>query len=302
MPTTYSDDFYEMDPFDPPSRGTNLSPVTFSFTDENDDGFIEIGDTFGGDAITGVYPGDVITVRIPGTGLVTITGVTFYVDGGGRYFTPIDGTTLEASRFRETVSTVSNEPVPVSDLFPPCFTVGTLIDTETGPRRVEDLQPGDRIVTADCGLQPLLRLERCDAPAVGKFAPVLFRAGAIGNNRDLWVSQEHRMLQSDWRAELYFGQPEVLVAAKHLVNGNDIVLEEGGRVEYVHLLFDRHQIVFAEGVPSESYLPSHAVKAAQTGIDHETLALFPDLAHCARALAETARPVAKRCEAMMMAA
>ena len=47
----------------------------------------------------------------------------------------------------------------------------------------------------------------------GAGAPVLIPAGALGNTRDLLVSQQHRMLVTGWRAELMFGEPEVLVAA-----------------------------------------------------------------------------------------
>lgn len=302
MPTSYTDQFYDMDPFSPPAQNSPLNVVTYSFIDEDDNGFIEIGDTFEGNLITGVYPGDEIRVRIPGTpGFTSITGVTFYVAGGGRHFTPIDGTILVDSLFNRTLDTVSNSPVPIGDLFPPCFTTGTLIETEDGLRKVEDLQPGDRVRTADHGLQPLLHLCRQQFPAQGKFAPVMIRAGALGNARDLRVSQEHRMVVADWRAELYVGQSEVLVAAKHLVNGRGIVIETGGRVEYIHLLFANHEIVFAEGIASESYLPSHAVKLAEADVNRETLAFFPESGAGHAPPDKTARIVARRREALLLA-
>lgn len=301
MPTSYTDQFYDMDPFSPPARNTTLPVVNYTFVDENDNGFIEIGDTFEGQLITGVYPGDEIRVRLPGGGFDRITGVTFYVAGGGRHFTPIDGTVLVEADFNRTIGTVSNSPVPVGDLAPPCFTAGTLIETEDGLRRVEDLCAGDLVRTADHGMQRLLHLARQRFPAQGKFAPVLIRAGAMGNTRDLRVSQEHRMLVADWRAELYVGQPEVLVAAKHLVTGRDIVIETGGMVDYVHLLFATHQIVFAEGIASESYLPWRAVQRADAGVHGETLAFFPELDTGAARLARTVRPVARRREALLLA-
>ncbi|MBJ6371863.1 Hint domain-containing protein [Sedimentitalea arenosa] len=301
MPTTYSDQFYRMDPFAPPAPGTTLSITGLSYTDEDDDGFIEIGDTLDGRTITGVYPGDRIRVQLPNGQFDNITGVTFYLPGGERYFTPTDGTILQESTFVRTLRTVGNSPVPVGDLAPPCFTAGTLVMTDSGLRPVEALEPGDLVLTADEGLRPLLHLARRQFPALGKFAPVLIRAGAMGNPRDLCVSQEHRMLVSGWRAELYTGQAEILVAAKHLVNGRDIVIREGGQVEYVHLLFDRHQIVFAEGIASESYLPSHAVRAAEAGVNREILAMFPGLAAQAARIDRTARPVARRREATLLA-
>lgn len=301
MPTTYSDQFFAMDPFAPPASGTTLPVTNYSFTDQDDNGFIEIGDTFDGRPITGVFFGDRIRVRLPSGQFDNITGVTFYLPGGDRFFTPTDGTILVESTFVRTIRTVGNTPVPVADLAPPCFASGTHVMTSRGPCAVETLRPGDLIRTADHGLQPLLHLVSRVFPACGKFAPVLIRAGALGNARDLRVSQEHRMLIAGWRAELYTGQSEVLVAAKHLVNGRDIVLCEGGQVEYVHLLFDRHQIVFAEGIPTESYLPSHAVRAAEAGVNREILALFPELDPRDGLTDRTARPVALRREALLMA-
>ena len=91
--------------------------------------------------------------------------------------------------------------------------------------------------------------------ATGKIAPVVIKAGALGNDRDLKVSQLHRMLIADWRAELMYGEPEVLAAAKHLVNGDTIYVEDGGEVEYFHMLFDSHEIVTANGAASESFHP-----------------------------------------------
>ena len=77
------------------------------------------------------------------------------------------------------------------------------------------------------------------------------KAGALGNTRDLRVSPQHRMLGG--QAEMLFGDAKVLVAAKHLVNDQTILRVEGGEVVYFHMLFVAHEIVFAEGAPSESF-------------------------------------------------
>ena len=270
MPTTYNDQFFVMDPGNPPAGGTALTVQNFNFIDNNDDGIIDTsnGDTFNGLTVTSVWVNDTITVNIPGQGNVTITGVTFYVSGGPAVFTPTDGTVLQDATFVSSTFVNTSTQIPVGNLGPPCFTRGTLIATPEGPRLIEDLQPGDFVLTLDHGPQPLILISRAIFAATGRNAPVRIRKGALGNDADLIVSQQHRMLIGDWRAELFFGEAEVLVAAKHLVNGDTIHLLPGGEVEYFHLLFEKHQIVWAEGIPSESYFPGHF--ATQT--DRETRA------------------------------
>lgn len=160
-----------------------------------------------------------------------------------------------------------------------CFVRGTRIKTERGEVAIEELAVGDRVLTLDNGYQAVRWIGSVHRPAQGALAPVRIRAGAMGNERDLLVSQQHRVLLRGWQASLLFGESEVLLAAKTLVNDRSIRIEEGGAVEYFHMLFDRHEIVFAEGTPSESFHPgvegwSALDEAART----EILALFPELA------------------------
>lgn len=161
-----------------------------------------------------------------------------------------------------------------------CFVRGTLIETPDGPRYIETLREGDLVNTLDNGAQPLrwIGARRCDGR--GKNAPIRIRAGALGNIRDLWVSPNHRMLVSGAHAELLFGHGEVLVAAKHLTNDATIRQVAKPEVEYYHFMFDTHQIVFAEGCPSESLFPGQ--QSLQTVTDAaraEIIELFPELAH-----------------------
>lgn len=302
MPTTYNDQFFVMDPGNPPGGGTALTVQNFDFIDQNDDDIIDTsnGDTFNGLTITSVWVGDTITVNIPGQGNVTITGVTFYVSGGPAVFTPTDGTVLEDATFVSSTFVNSSTRVPVSNFGPPCFTRGTRIATLDGEVRVEDLRPGDMVLTLDHGPQPLLLVSHKRFPATGRNAPVMIRKGALGNDADLLVSQQHRMLIGDWRAEMYFGVEQVLVAAKHLCNGDTIRITPGEEVEYFHLLFDRHQIVWAAGIPSESYFPGHAANEADRETRAEIDRMFPELAGKARDEWLTARPVARQFEAALL--
>lgn len=162
----------------------------------------------------------------------------------------------------------------------PCFTSGTRIATPEGEIAVEDLRVGDAVWTLDSGAQTIRWIGSKKVAATGPLAPVLIRAGAMGNTRDLRVSPQHRMLVNGWQSELYYGEPEVLVAARHLIDGNLIRIDAGGEVEYIHILFDRHEVVFAEGAPSESFHPGDQALATLTDDARaELLLLFSELDH-----------------------
>ena len=156
-------------------------------------------------------------------------------------------------------------------------------------------------MTRDNGCQPLLWISSRTVPGRGRFAPVVFAPGAIGNPVELTVSPQHRMLVTGWQAELFFGQDEVLVPAKHLVNGDTIRQVDLPEVTYIHLLLVDHEIVMAGGVPSESYFLGHALRGDASGTRAELLALFPDLEAVAGAILP-ARQVIRRHEGMLLAA
>lgn len=160
-----------------------------------------------------------------------------------------------------------------------CFTTGTLIETAKGPIAVQDLRAGDKVQTLDHGMQTLRWVGQRTVRASGAFAPVLIKKGALGNDRDLIVSQQHRMLVSDWRVELHTGHAEALAPAKQLVNGHDIVMRAGGLVTYYHLMFDQHELIWAEGCLSESFHPGiQAWNSLEDATRQEILTLFPELA------------------------
>ena len=156
-----------------------------------------------------------------------------------------------------------------------CFARGTLIETPEGPRFIETLKQGDLVNTLDTGAQRIRWVSSQQMLGTGRNAPVRIRAGALGNIRDLWVSQNHRILVRDHVAELLFGEQEVLTAAKFLVNGKDIEIVPQEKVEYFHFLFDEHQVVFAEGIPAESLYPG---TEARSGLDDTECDEI--LAHC----------------------
>jgi hypothetical protein len=135
------------------------------------------------------------------------------------------------------------------------FTAGTLITLASGAQApVETLTPGDRVLTRDDGPQTLRWIGHMTQRATGAFAPICIRAGVLNNTHDLRVAPDHRLFVYQRRDELGAGRAEVLVRARHLVNGDTVTVAEGGFVDYYQMLFDSHQIVYAEGIAAESML------------------------------------------------
>lgn len=303
MPTSYVDQFYLMDPANPPSVGTTLTPVSYTLIDQNDDGDI---DRFDGDSINGIdvtnsWPGDTITVDLPGGGSVTYVGTTFYMSDGGRYFTPNDGQVLQTADYAGASFVTGQGPLDVGDLGPPCFVAGTMIDTPTGPRAVEDLVVGDLVTTMDNGAQAIRWTGRRAVVGQGDFAPIRFAPNALHNEEELLVSPQHRMLVTGWKAELLFGESEILVAAKHLVNGDLIHRLPMRETVYHHILFDAHEIVFAQGIPSESFHPGGTILDGDAELRSELSALFPELSQIGTGWDRMcARPVIKAREARVL--
>ncbi len=304
MPTAYNDQFFLIDPYSPPPAGTAMNFVNYTLVDQDDDFDFEAagGDTVNGIDITASWPGDTVTVNVPGVGNVTYTGVTFYLADGSRVFTPNDGQVLQNGTLVSTTWVSTQGPLNVKELGPACFTPGTMIRAADGLRPIESLRVGDLVHTRDHGLQPLRWIGQSRFEAVGAFAPVLIRKGALGNRTDLKVSQQHRILIADWRAQIYLGADEVLVAAKDLVNGRDILIVEGGEVEYLHLLFDRHEILSTSGLHSESYHPAHALETSDRATLAELMRFFPELAGAKAGGFCAARPVARSFEGRLLAA
>ncbi|WP_424942059.1 Hint domain-containing protein [Aliiroseovarius crassostreae] len=172
-----------------------------------------------------------------------------------------------------------------------CFARGTMILTAEGEVPVEDLTPDMRVVTLDRGFQRLRWVGSRIVKAHGKFAPVRIKAGHFGLERDLWVSQQHRLLLKTPMAELMFGESQVLAPAKGLVNDDSVRIVEGGEVEYFHLMFDGHELVYSNGIPTESFHP------AQVGMGsfadetrREIFDLFPELEMELESYGRVARP------------
>jgi hypothetical protein len=142
-----------------------------------------------------------------------------------------------------------------------CFTEGTVFKTRGGPTPIEKLQCGDEVRTLDSGYVRIRWIgctvvREAQLRAWPHLLPVCVKTNALGPGRpekDVVLSPNHRVLIDGWRAQLYFGEAEVLVPVKALVDGVSFIQHtEISDISYYHLLLDSHEIVLTQGLLSES--------------------------------------------------
>ena len=141
------------------------------------------------------------------------------------------------------------------------FTRGTRITLANGMQKpIEHLSVGDRVLTRDHGPREIRWIGHQTVRATGSFAPIIIKKGALNNENDLTVSPNHRIFIYQRKDRVHAGRAEVLVKAKLLVNGMNVVQSAGGFVEYYQVLFDNHEIIYAEGIAAESMFVDTQVK------------------------------------------
>lgn len=167
-----------------------------------------------------------------------------------------------------------------------CFVRGTLLTTDFCQTAVEDLSVGDTVETLDDGPQTIRwigtrTLDSIDLAHAPQLRPIKISAGCLGNGspeRDLYVSPQHRIFIASDIANRVFNSPEILVPAKKLLDLDGVDQIDAARVEYFHILFDRHQLVIANGAVAESlYTGKGALKAMSREALYEIYTLFPEL-------------------------
>ncbi len=191
-----------------------------------------------------------------------------------------------------------------------CFTAGTCVDTPQGPVAVETLAIGDIVLTKDNGPQPVRwigrrfmsngRLELAE-----NLQPIFIERGALGPDHpkaDLLFSPNHRILLDQPSLQLLFGASEVLVSCKSLLENKAIkrVVPDDG-VEYIHLMFDRHEILTSHGLESESFHPLVLTQYPDDDdVRDELFTLFPELRDDPNSYGPTARMTLKPYEAKLI--
>jgi hypothetical protein len=168
-----------------------------------------------------------------------------------------------------------------------CFAGDTVITTIQGDVPISRLSVGDNVLTLDNGYQPI-RWIGCRTLSMAtlishpNLMPIRICANALGEglpSKDLLVSPQHRVLVNSKISKRMFGQYEVLVAAKQLLEIDGIdVAEDVTLVDYWHILFDQHEIVFSNGALAESlFTGPEAIKNLQPAARDEIFEIFPEL-------------------------
>ena len=246
------------------------------------------GDTVNGIDVDRAYPGDTVTVDNGDGTTTTITGITFYLSDGSRVFTPTDGSVLDDLELVSTTWVSGTGDLDVDDLGPPCLVAGTRVETPDGRIKVEDLQPGMSVIGKEGRVMTLRMVLHTDFNGRDlaenpKLAPVRIVAGALGNGlpaRDLLVSRQHRMVVDAKAVAQMFECDEVLVPAAKLLPLPGIYVDETvKKVAYYHLVFDEHEIIYAEGAATESlFTGAEALRSVSDEAREELLTMFPELA------------------------
>jgi hypothetical protein len=290
----------------------------FSLTVVDDDGDLDASNfadggtdqilTFDGGAVDAYqfYYDDTITIN---GGTETIKTFQLRISGVTRSFVmndtggSIPGATVGTSFTLDGYA--SYTAIPYTDLL--CFAQGTRILTDKGNRPIELLKVGDLVHTKDHGFQPIRWIGKSslttrDLLARPHLRPIIVPASSFARHvpeRDLYLSPQHRILLSGWQVELNFGIEEALASAKSIVGRNGIRVDMARReVDYYHFMFDQHEVVYSEGLPTESFLVGDTI---EDGMDQamldEILELFPELAVGQKdEIASPARPILRRFE------
>jgi hypothetical protein len=191
-----------------------------------------------------------------------------------------------------------------------CFTPGTRLRTETGDVAIEELGPGDRLLTRDSGPQAVLwtghrRMSGARLFAMPDQRPIRMRKGALGVDRpdeDLLVSPEHRVLVTGRAARDLWGEPEVLVRAAALVGDRYVTVDHSLRETwYIHLMLERHEVIWANGLEVETFHPGFMGLGNLTGSQRDLLYdLRPELADNPDLYGPAARGMVNRAEAAIL--
>ncbi len=266
-----------------------------SLNNEGGDDLTQVGDATSLDGTTVFASGNMYleqsyTLNKPGGGTIDM----YRVEVDGSLVGYIVSEPLEAG-VNYTFSTANVTPTNAPDtsdlnsiIDVPCFMRGTRILTDKHEVPVEELRVGDLLCTASNGLQRIRWIGQTLVPspilkALPNLRPIKISKCSLGEGlplRDLLVSRQHRIMMSSKIVQRMFDRDSVLVAANKLIGLPGIKVDDAiQNVEYYHLLLEHHEVIYAEGAPTESlYTGPGALQAVGAKAREQLFELFPELA------------------------
>lgn len=237
--------------------------------------------------------------------------VSFYDIGGGtQNITAIDGPAAgatsvnipasapgESIQFAKFGERVDGPITPNTAVI--CFAGGTLIETENGPLAVENIEIGTKVRNEKGKLVEVKWIGKRHVTAQDlseneKLLPVRIQTNALGNglpSRDLFVSRQHRIFVTSPTVSEVLPYPETLIPAVKLVGLPGIsIATDTKSVTYFHLMFEQHELIWAEGALAESFFPGpQSLKTLTAAAKAELMLIFPEIATAE--LPKPARPI-----------
>lgn len=193
---------------------------------------------------------------------------------------------------------------------PLCLAADTLLRTREGLKPIGEIVPGEEVMTLDGGAQMVRWVGRqyvdfAHNPEMREHLPIMIKKNAFGEGkpfRDLTLSPQHAVMFDGWEASYFTGEDEALAIAKALVNGRSVVrIEDCDAIDYCHILFDQHHVIWAHGLPVESlFLGDLAADKLLAQKRRELLDIFPDLTDMNKRFEHRARARIKTFEVAAM--
>ena len=235
--------------------------------------------------ITGFAKGNILDLAsTAATAATWLSGTLAIVTAGGTIDLSVAGS------YAPNDFIVQSDGLGGSEVELACFAAGTRILTPNGTVVVEALSPGDRVITMAGECLPIRWIGRRKVdcrrhPYPRAVWPVRIKAHAFGPGcpeRDLFLSPDHAIYHDG-----------VLIPVKYLLNGATLRQMRTARVDYFHLELSRHDVVLAEGLPSETFLDFG--NRAAFGNAPGAVQLHPDFSGADTSLSWDARGYAPLC-------
>lgn len=188
--------------------------------------------------------------------------------------------------------TISAPALPAFEDAFAAFGRGAIVQTENGPTAIEDLLPGDRVMTTQYGLQTLLwrgvmtiaQNAQTSRPHMNTMTRIT--TDALGYGRpapDLVLGPAARILHKSPAARVLTGQDAALVPARDFIDGSQLIeLRPVAAVSCFQLGFVRHCTITVNGIEVETLHPGPAHALGLRGdMQHQFMAMFPHISRFA---------------------